>query len=473
MLDELMQAGIVTPETIKQLEENAQRGLAEEAEQERKLAEREERLALREQTRAEREENRAKHKSRHEKQKDRDAADFDPLARIDWCTKSNRPLVIEMRNVKAVGISWLWPNRIPRGKLTLFSGDSGLGKSYVALDIAARVTNGSDWPGGEDGSVEVGERSGKEGGEKENTESNASDSALASVDSALCNHHSAIPTGGVLILSDDDQPEDTLMPRLEALGANVERVRFMEGVERNDQKENFALPRDTDMLERAIMDMPNCKLVIIDPLASFLSTMGSGSLAKVRAALNPLKDVAKRHNVAIILINHLNKSAGSPLHRSAGSVSIMGIARTAWAFARCKHDPTRCIMVPLKNNIGPATEALSYTINAHGLEWDDEPFELSAADAFGSQEKVRGRNPHAVKEAMVWLEYQLSSNKKDGLAQTWLEKEAAEAGINIGTLRRAKKKLGVEAKQFEKTWLWCLPTIPKPVQTSNVELTTQ
>ena len=36
-------------------------------------------------------------------------------------------------------IEWLWKDRLALGKLTTFDGDPGLGKSIIALDIAARV----------------------------------------------------------------------------------------------------------------------------------------------------------------------------------------------------------------------------------------------------------------------------------------------------------------------------------------------
>lgn len=39
-------------------------------------------------------------------------------------------------------VSWLWPRRIPNGKVTVLSGDPGLGKSFMSLDIAARVSLG-------------------------------------------------------------------------------------------------------------------------------------------------------------------------------------------------------------------------------------------------------------------------------------------------------------------------------------------
>ena len=45
-------------------------------------------------------------------------------------------------------IEWLWKNRIPLGKLTLFSGNPDVGKSLVSLDVAARLSSGRDFPDG-------------------------------------------------------------------------------------------------------------------------------------------------------------------------------------------------------------------------------------------------------------------------------------------------------------------------------------
>src|SRR5437016_3671466 len=43
---------------------------------------------------------------------------------------------------------WLWPERIARGTVTLLAGYPDVGKSFVALDIAARVSRGQAWPDG-------------------------------------------------------------------------------------------------------------------------------------------------------------------------------------------------------------------------------------------------------------------------------------------------------------------------------------
>ena len=60
--------------------------------------------------------------------------------------KPNKPVVTNMTDVTAKELQWLWPERIPLGKVSLFSGDPGLGKSIVTLDIAARVSRGMPWP---------------------------------------------------------------------------------------------------------------------------------------------------------------------------------------------------------------------------------------------------------------------------------------------------------------------------------------
>ena len=40
----------------------------------------------------------------------------------------------------------LWEGRIPLGKVSLLAGDPALGKSFVTLDLAARVSRGEGGP---------------------------------------------------------------------------------------------------------------------------------------------------------------------------------------------------------------------------------------------------------------------------------------------------------------------------------------
>lgn len=61
-------------------------------------------------------------------------------------TIASEAIVHRMSDVEPEQLEWLWPNRIPLGKLTLLAGDPGLGKSFVTMDMAARVSRGAVWP---------------------------------------------------------------------------------------------------------------------------------------------------------------------------------------------------------------------------------------------------------------------------------------------------------------------------------------
>ncbi|HEX2237134.1 MAG TPA: AAA family ATPase, partial [Gammaproteobacteria bacterium] len=90
-------------------------------------------------------------------------------------------------DVKPELITWLWPGRIAIGKLSIIAGDPGLGKSMITIAMATHVTRGTPWP----------------------------------VDLSTC------PIGDVLMLSAEDDPADTIRPRLDAAGADVKRVRLL------------------------------------------------------------------------------------------------------------------------------------------------------------------------------------------------------------------------------------------------------
>ncbi len=102
------------------------------------------------------------------------AAGERPLAR------QAQPQTVVLADVLIEKVTWLWPGRIPLGKLTILDGDPGLGKSTITLDVAARVTCGLPMP--------------------------------------ACDQGSALPPAKVILLSTEDGLADTIRPRLEAAG---------------------------------------------------------------------------------------------------------------------------------------------------------------------------------------------------------------------------------------------------------------
>ena len=226
------------------------------------------------------------------------------------------PVLMNMAKVQPEEIEWLWPGRIAIGKLTLITGDPGLGKSLVSLDIAARLTTGRGWP----------------------------DASTISTD-----------VGSVVLLSAEDNPADTIRPRLDAAGADVQRVEVLSEVRDLSIKGHvpvtkpFNLVEHTPQLAEAVEQSLDCRLVIIDPVAPYLGQTDSHKDANVRRVLQPLANLAARHHVAVVLVNHLNKRGGGPaMYRSMGSLAFPAAARAVWAISKDPDDDRRRLMLPIE-----------------------------------------------------------------------------------------------------------------------------
>src|SRR5437773_11673622 len=97
--------------------------------------------------------------------------------------KACHPTVIRMSDVQTRPLHWLWKYWLALGKLALLDGDPGQAKSMLLVDLAARVSSGQVMPDGSPG-IE----------------------------------------GDVTFLWPEDGLSDTLRPRLEAAGADLNRV---------------------------------------------------------------------------------------------------------------------------------------------------------------------------------------------------------------------------------------------------------
>ena len=161
--------------------------------------------------------------------------------------------IIPLKDVNPKEVTWLWPRRIPLGKLTVAAGDPGLGKSFMTLDITARVSHGGPWPDG--------------------------GNALQ---------------GNVLLISAEDGLEDTIRPRLDLLGANLSRIHAISTVVREGDKEvTFSLVDHLTELEAAVLEHQAC-LLVLDPILAFTGRkVDTYKSSDVRAVLAPLAAMAQ------------------------------------------------------------------------------------------------------------------------------------------------------------------------------------
>lgn len=311
-------------------------------------------------------------------------------------------------------VSWLWPDRIPCGKLTIIDGDPSTGKSTLTLDLAARVTTGVAWPDGAPGG----------------------------------------PPGDVLLLSAEDGPGDTIRPRLDAAGADVSRVHLLEAVPLVDDKGIVrmafpSVPRDVDHIER-IVRLRRVRLLVVDVLMAYL-TGDSHKDQEVRGALAPLAAMAERTGCAVIVIRHLNKSGGSnALYRGGGSIGIIGAARAAYLVARDAEDPDRRIVACEKLNIAPEPPALAYRLvsdDAAGVahvEW--EPDALTGVTAASLLHAPDEDERSERDEAAEWLAGYVADNGGEALA-AHVRKESGAVGLSWRTVQRARERAGVESSR--------------------------
>jgi len=326
-------------------------------------------------------------------------------------------------------LDWLWPNRLALGKLAMFDGDPGRGKSLVTLDLCARVTTGRPMPDGT--------------GQTQ-------------------------PSRAAIIQAEDDA-EDTVMPRLSALGADLDNI-FVFGSDSEHEADPFSLPSHTARLDRAL-EANKPRLVVIDPIMAFLDrNVLAVSDQSVRRALSPLARLAEKHHCAMILVRHMNKKPGSrAMYRGGGSIGFNAACRSSWLFAADPDDPTRLVMAEIKNNLAGPQPALAYRVHRRDdapplLEWLGPTSWTAEQLLYRNGKKPIGPTPR--EKACTFLASFLEAGPRPTL-DIW--QEAQRLGLKKRTMRYARhclsiRSLSVMTDNKLLTW-WLMPgqTLPDSI----------
>lgn len=339
-------------------------------------------------------------------------------------------------DVEPKPINWLWPQKIARGKVTMISGDPGLGKSLLTVALASAVSTGARWP--------------VSGG-------NA-------------------PSGSVVMLSDEDAIADTIRPRLDAAGAVCSRIHAITMVKELNKdgqavERSFLLTKDIERLAEIVVQLADCALIQIDPISAYMGGTDSHKNSDVRGLLSPLSALAERYNVAIVVVNHLNKGGGNAVYRSVGSIAFTAAARSVIGVTKDRDDPDRRLVLPVKNNLGNDLSGMAFRIEAteNGapvLMWEPDPVEIDINDALSTQSD----DEHwARSEAENWLLSELDGRP---IPAKEVKARAAEAGFSWRTVERAKARCRVRSKKdgMSGPWLWWHPDdiFEKPAEIPEV-----
>lgn len=343
----------------------------------------------------------------------------------DGYDSDNSLVLIKASDIKPEPIEWIWKDRIARGKLHLIAGDPGLGKSQLAIYLAATVSRGACWADGK---------------------GNA-------------------PCGKVILICSEDDYASIVVPRLEAAGADRDKVVLLGGVNDGSQMFSLANPKHIQLLKEAIDE--DTIMVVIDPISSFFGVgkVDTHKNSEVRGVLEPLNRIASEKNVAILAITHLNKqSHTNAKSKIAGSHAFVAAARIVYLVAPHPELSDMRVIVPVKTNIAKMPSGLIFgikqkvthdMIETSCIEWYPEMDVPWTADEILQMQGGK-RRKNKITECEEWLRKELEFGPRKA---TEIFEIGKQHGFSEPTIKRAKKNLRIktEKRGFQGEFYWELP----------------
>lgn len=335
--------------------------------------------------------------------------------------KPFHPTIVNLAKVVPEEVSFLWCPYIPLGKLTLLEGDPGLGKTFLALNICAAISNG--WPlPGPDGLPGT-----------------------------------PLDQGNILFMTAEDGLADTLAPRLEKMGADRNKIYCLTGWKLADSDEEQAFTLSDVNVLRAALDQVKPLLVVIDPLQAYMGGIDMHRANETRPLLSTLGRIAEEYNCAVLAIRHLSKGGGTKaLYRGLGSIDFTAAARSILLVGQ-DHTTGKKAMIHTKSSCAEVGKTLSFEINAEkGFLWGGLS-DCTAEDILAPPTaKEEPSLDSALDEAKEYLLDALQDGPVKG--ELLLKEGTKETGVSKRTFHRAKKDLDIKSEKKPDGWYWYIPT---------------
>lgn len=314
--------------------------------------------------------------------------------------------LIRMSEIESQEIEWLWYPFIPYGKLTIIQGDPGDGKTTLVLNIAAKLSKG------------------------------------IGIDEAM---HLSEPIN-IIYQTAEDGLADTVKPRLEAAGADCEKIAVIDESEKS-------LSMVDERLEEAIIKT-NARLLILDPIQAYLGGgMDMNRANEARDMTKRLGLLAEKYKCAIVLIGHMNKAAGNKAaYRGMGSIDFFAVARSVLLVGRVEGQANIRAVAQIKNNLASFGHPKAFELKGGGFCWLGD-YEISADELLG------GLAPKANKLEQAKQLLRELAGTNNAMQSKEIFNLADEEGISKRTLENAKKELKIKAKKINNSWYWELDNI--------------
>ncbi|MEK6210788.1 MAG: AAA family ATPase [Pseudomonadota bacterium] len=349
--------------------------------------------------------------------------------------------LIRASDLKPEPIDWLWREYLACGKLHIIAGAPGAGKTTIALAFAATLTSGGRWPDG-----------------------------------------TRAEPGNALIWSGEDDPKDTLLPRLIAMGADSSRVYFVGDTRADGKSRPFDPARDMSNLEREAQRIEHVRLFIVDPIVNAVAG-DSHKNTETRRALQPIVDLASRLGAVALGISHFSKGTAGrdPVERVTGSIAFGAIARVVFGAAKSTDENgTKRLFVRAKSNIGPDGGGFGYDLEQSELK--DYPGIIASRVLWGIPLDGTARELLAVAEAIEdqgsalhdttdWLR-DLLTEEGGTMDKRDIMRLARDNGFSERTVQRAREQLALKVRTTgfgkDKRSMWSIVPIMPIMPTENL-----
>lgn len=311
------------------------------------------------------------------------------------------PDLVWSDTVEPKEVNWLWYPYIPAGAATMIFGPGGSGKSHIAVDIAARVSNGHAFPGQE-------------------TE--------------------PLPPQKVLMLSAEDEPDRVMVPRLIQAGANLKNIALI-------SKPITLNLTGLELIDHLISSF-SLGIVFIDPVVAYIgSKVDINRANETREFTGGLHQIAKESGTPIVIVHHARKGQeGQDFDRMMGSADFNNAVRSVLYTTQAPNGDR--IMKHAKANYAALGPTWRYQFGEKGFEW---------AGAYKEDGLIEGSRAKKRTEGADWIREQL---KNGPVKAATIETRANAMGFNRRTLLRAKAGIAESYMEIgennKAAWWWRL-----------------
>lgn len=302
-------------------------------------------------------------------------------------------------DVHTTKVDWLWEPYIPYGKITIIQGDPGCGKTMLAAYLISKLSNGE----------------------------------------SFVNNRIVREPIVSLYQTGEDGLGDTIKPRLEKFKANCELIYSID-----DYCDSLSM--SDDRIEKAIIET-GARVIVLDPIQAYLGAKVDMHRAnEVRPVLKYIGDVAERHQCAVILIGHMNKSGAKAQYRGIGSIDFLACARSVLTMGVINEEPNIRPLIQTKNSLGTMGSSIAFEMS------EEKCFSYIGDYEITAEQLLDGASGSSKMEAAKKIIIENVSNVM--VESKKILELAKEQGISERTMKSAKEAMNVQSVKIGNIWHW-------------------